>query len=1077
MEDIKTYFKNKRNFANLLVVLILLLGLPLVVGLVRTQQILKSRAVTEPIKFTGPNVQIRDGQAVALKPQISLILTSPFGPAAVSSPAPTPTSPPASGSPTATATPKPTLAPSTCATNAGLWQSPDMKFTSKVPRDVQAVVTQANQLMQQNGKTGSSAWSFLYTWADQVVGHMGHWLTPQQANEFMKQRPDIKAWWQKDHPLYEPADAIHSWIPGAVWNPQSPDTGGLQTLFNIAHCEDGQGISYPDQILAMFPEVKENIITMMGSPEGSDGWPATTFLREWFKIAPNDPNAQLARWVMSQMPGQVGFSPPPNYTPPKITLQKEPLSWESLWGLVGTVYAGHLQPDGGRFCENNSRVAEEFPGDNTHYFVEDCDSANGWWCQNGQCSYTGGGGPSCPDQEQCLNGRKIFLSGGQYSEIQGGCVYQGYQDLGPCAGGGGGGGSTTCNNGKNVGDQWPECHGCDEGLVTCNGGDNYGWQSVRNPSPNCGSSCGGSGGSSPLPSASSGGGGRSCVGYAQNCVDSQGKAGTQWCQPGMVLPNGSCGYDPSKPPPQTKCYLVQGSSQEGCNIQGTQCNGGMSFSGSCSAKGLTVSWDLANIYGGDSCNIYLRGGTRDETISKACSGSKTITTFNGQPLANGGIYEFFVSNGNTSGNCYNVSKGKVTIPCGATSPSPTASPRASSSPTSSPGGGGGGGGGGGTTVVTTAFRVAESLAGLTNAPWEVYTGDGMVRDYEIQDKNPGMKQIWVEFKTSDGRTGGCGTNGSQPCVANIRLLGAEPTISSCGLIFEGSSVVFDIKGTNLGSAKGSAKSGDKGLTVREWSDSSAKVVMANPPVGQIFPITLTNADGQSAEGQCSAISTISLGAKVFCRRPSEHDTDNVDLVLVGLFEGGQKIRETVRIDKNGIIQNLTQRLEEGRKYALSLKAPLTLRRTVEIIAGKGVTIVPNFILPVGDIFPKDGGDGSINSFDKSELDRQWIIALPVTGRTGDFNRDTRVNSVDWACMRYDFGLKDDPEPSPGAVATSPSPRPSPSLIASPSATPAGGACIQVITPAKNPQTGECKDFPTPCDVPTGWQIVSSCSTN
>jgi len=35
-------------------------------------------------------------------------------------------------------------------------------------------------------------------------------------------------------------------------------------------------------------------------------------------------------------------------------------------------------------------------------------------------------------------------------------------------------------------------------------------------------------------------------------------------------------------------------------------------------------------------------------------------------------------------------------------------------------------------------------------------------------------------------------------------------------------------------------------------------------------------------------------------------------------------------------------------------------------------------------------------------------------------------------------------------------------------------CIQVITPAKNPQTGECKEFPTPCQVPADWTKVSSC---
>lgn len=35
----------------------------------------------------------------------------------------------------------------------------------------------------------------------------------------------------------------------------------------------------------------------------------------------------------------------------------------------------------------------------------------------------------------------------------------------------------------------------------------------------------------------------------------------------------------------------------------------------------------------------------------------------------------------------------------------------------------------------------------------------------------------------------------------------------------------------------------------------------------------------------------------------------------------------------------------------------------------------------------------------------------------------------------------------------------------------GEVCIQVITPARNPDTGEVRDFPTPCDVPTGWEPI------
>jgi hypothetical protein len=36
------------------------------------------------------------------------------------------------------------------------------------------------------------------------------------------------------------------------------------------------------------------------------------------------------------------------------------------------------------------------------------------------------------------------------------------------------------------------------------------------------------------------------------------------------------------------------------------------------------------------------------------------------------------------------------------------------------------------------------------------------------------------------------------------------------------------------------------------------------------------------------------------------------------------------------------------------------------------------------------------------------------------------------------------------------------------------SCAQVITPARNPSTDECQEFPTPCDVPDGWETVQSC---
>ncbi len=38
-------------------------------------------------------------------------------------------------------------------------------------------------------------------------------------------------------------------------------------------------------------------------------------------------------------------------------------------------------------------------------------------------------------------------------------------------------------------------------------------------------------------------------------------------------------------------------------------------------------------------------------------------------------------------------------------------------------------------------------------------------------------------------------------------------------------------------------------------------------------------------------------------------------------------------------------------------------------------------------------------------------------------------------------------------------------------------CAQVVTSAKNPQTGSCVQFPTPCDVPSTWSLTASCNVS
>lgn len=37
----------------------------------------------------------------------------------------------------------------------------------------------------------------------------------------------------------------------------------------------------------------------------------------------------------------------------------------------------------------------------------------------------------------------------------------------------------------------------------------------------------------------------------------------------------------------------------------------------------------------------------------------------------------------------------------------------------------------------------------------------------------------------------------------------------------------------------------------------------------------------------------------------------------------------------------------------------------------------------------------------------------------------------------------------------------------------GVVCAEVITPARNPETGDIEEFPTPCDVPDGWEPIQN----
>ncbi|MBI2314537.1 hypothetical protein HYU93_00535 [Candidatus Daviesbacteria bacterium] len=303
-------------------------------------------------------------------------------------------------------------------------------------------------------------------------------------------------------------------------------------------------------------------------------------------------------------------------------------------------------------------------------------------------------------------------------------------------------------------------------------------------------------------------------------------------------------------------------------------------------------------------------------------------------------------------------------------------------------------------VTTVAFRIAETPSDLEKAGWQDYTADGMSVPFQItKDTTPGPKFVFVQFKDSDGNLT---TPVNCPkCQAQITFLGADPTITSCSLNLKGNDTVLNLTGKNFGPTKGTVKDdNDTSLEVKTWKDNNVQVVWPNTPTDQALNVMLTSSTGQSAPGICSPVSQLALGAKVFCRQPFSHQTENVDLAIAEAFkEGTSKVKQKVSIDKDGVIQGLSKKLEQGKKYSLSIKAPKSLRRSVTFIAGDGTTNIPNFVLPIGDIFPIEGGDSRINVNDKAELNRQWLISGDTQNRSGDFNQDSRVNSIDYACMR------------------------------------------------------------------------------
>lgn len=172
-------------------------------------------------------------------------------------------------------------------------------------------------------------------------------------------------------------------------------------------------------------------------------------------------------------------------------------------------------------------------------------------------------------------------------------------------------------------------------------------------------------------------------------------------------------------------------------------------------------------------------------------------------------------------------------------------------------------------------------------------------------------------------------------------------------------------------------------------------------------------------------------------------------------EGDSFKGETMAVaDVNGQYRAVLSSVSPGT-YDFTLKGPAHLsrflgRHTIPT-SGEYTINMSDKPLVAGDIAPP-AKDDRISIIDYSLMVTHFGPGYPNGGTPADLDFDGDVDIFDYNMIVSNFGKTGD-------------------LYAG------GPNCPQVTTPAKNPATGECQDFSTPCDVPEGWEKVESCPPN
>lgn len=250
----------------------------------------------------------------------------------------------------------------------------------------------------------------------------------------------------------------------------------------------------------------------------------------------------------------------------------------------------------------------------------------------------------------------------------------------------------------------------------------------------------------------------------------------------------------------------------------------------------------------------------------------------------------------------------------------------------------------------------------------------------------------------------------------------------CAHSLSGVGSVVTINGTAIGlQGKGKVKVGREDATIITWNETTGVITASlDKRIEGKNDVELTRDDGKTARSECTVGTTsVLFSAQSQCKPSGNFSADNVSVKIfanapttIETEKPDPIIDEKVKLDKDGKPSGFAPKLEKDKKYSLIVKVPGTLAKRIDFETKGGTRNLDPVTLLIGDIAPVANPDGKVNAFDKAELTRQWSLIRDVQ-RTGDFNQDARVNSIDYACMRQNINQSDEEfSPSTGTASGS-----------------------------------------------------------